>query len=517
MTGLALLALRLSQLQLWEGARYRDMARRNALDVEQIPPRRGRILDRRGALLADSELVFDLLELPGSDGLPVALRRLGIPRLRGLSREEIARVEAHRRELPPFRVLVRSRRVYPQGRVAAHLLGTLRWDGDRQRGTSGLEARYDPWLRGRQGLLKRMVDARGRQVQPLWERRPRAGCDLYLTVDLRLQRVAERLLAGKRGAIVAMDPRSGQVLALASSPGFDPNALSRGISASGWRRLINDRGGPLLNRAIAGLYPPGSCLKPLIALAALQEGVISPSRRVRCTGRHRVGDRYFSCWRAHGWLDLGGALVQSCDVYFYRLGQRLGMSRMISWLRHFGLGQRTGIDLPGERAGYLPHPEAHHWLGERCLLAIGQGRIGVTPLQMAVAMSAIANGGIVYTPFLVREIRGADGNALRQFVARARWRVPVRARWLALLRRWLWQAVNSPKGTGRKAALRGLRVAGKTGTAEAPGGAAHAWFVGFAPANDPRICVAVVVERGGSGGRTAAPLARQLFATWLRG
>ncbi|HXK25775.1 MAG TPA: penicillin-binding protein 2, partial [Myxococcota bacterium] len=375
---------------------------------------------------------------------------------------------------------------------------------------------------------------------------PVSGGSVVLTLDLDMQRAAEQAFSpdvaggtARMGAVVALDVRTGDVLALASKPSFDPNVFAGGIPAETWRSLVEDEWRPLQNRVISGNYPPGSTYKPLLAAAALEEGLVDPSRKVFCPGTFRLGRRTYKCWKegGHGAVDLHRAIVESCDVYFYHLGLEVGIDRMAYFAKGFGLGRLTGIPLANEQAGLVPTTAwkerrfAEPWmLGETVSASIGQGFNLLTPLQLAVAYGAIANGGQVVKPRLVLRVIDPEGNVTEAPAPEVQGTAPVSPERLALVRSALEGVVNEPGGTGGRARLPGIRVAGKTGTAQVVGlehtehladkdvdmrHRDHAWFVGYAPAEAPEVVVAALVEHGGHGGSAAAPVVQRVLAAYF--
>ena len=577
---------RLFQLQVIEGQDLLDRSERNFVRTVRLEAPRGDILDRFGRTLATTRPAFGLQVIPselqrpqqtyavlslliGADtetlsskvGQPRGRERFQAVRLAGdLSHERRARVESHRYALPGVVTDVRPRRHYVEGKLAAHLMGTL---GEISRGQlrtrefasyragetigqSGVEALLERHLRGRAGGRNLVVDVAGREIQNLDEVKPLRGGAVVLTLDLDLQRVAETALRGddpegrpRAGAVVALDPRNGEVLVLVSSPAYDPNDFAGGIDVAAWRQLTEDERQPLQNRAVAGQYPPGSTYKALLAAAALQTGLGTPDEKLSCPGSFRLGRRTYRCWRrrGHGEVDMRDALVRSCDVYFYQLGLRLGIDRLAEFAQGFGLGRPTGVARAVETAGLVPTREwkerrfGEPWVkGETVSTAIGQGFNLVTPIQLAVAYAAIANGGSLVVPQLVLRTIDRDGNVVGEAAPAARGRVPVDRQHLAFVRDALTGVVQEPGGTGGRARVSGVTVAGKTGTSqvvrldfteelkkdEVPERFRdHAWFAAFAPAERPEIVVSVVVEHGGHGGAVAAPIAQRVLARYF--
>ncbi len=576
------LVARMVHLQVIGHAHYSDLATDNRVRLSPIPPTRGLIYDRRGVLLADNLPAFNLEIVPEQvEDLPNLLGRLG--EVIELSEDDIQRFERLRRRSPAYRSLpiktnlseaevarfmvarhrfdgvsvqARLQRHYPFGARFAHLLGYVgrinerelkRLDARNYRATThigktGIEKYYESLLHGTVGVREDEVNSHGRRIRVIRETPPRPGESLVLSVDARLQAVATAALAGRSGAVVALDPRNGEVLALVSEPDFDPNLFVNGISRRDYARLRDDRERPLFNRALRGQYPPGSTVKPIVALAGLEAGVITPERRMFAGPYYELpgGGRRFRDWRkgGHGWVDLDRAIVRSCDVYFYDLSYRLGIDRLHDIYGRFGLGRPTGIDLPGELGGLLPSREwkrrrhKQAWYpGETVILGIGQGYLLATPLQLATMTGCIAMRGDCHRPHLLKariaSAVPADTGQLRG------WRVTLRdpRHWDVIIDA-MRHVVSSPEGTGRRIADAPYSIAGKTGTAQvfslkedeeykaeklARHMRDHAWFVGFAPVEDPRIAVAVIVEHAGHGGSVAAPVARRVMDAWLLG
>lgn len=580
-------AVRLFQLQILQGEELEGIAQGNAVRLVRLEAPRGEILDREGRVLAATRPAFGVSVMPSDlrspDRTTAALgmlldtesealsERIGSPRGRrrfqpvrlaaDLPFDHWGRVESHRFELPGVLTDVRPRRHYVEGELAAHLLGTIgEISADQLRtadhagyrageviGQSGIERLLESHLRGRAGGRNVVVDVAGRVVgDPLDEREPAPGGTVTLTIDLDLQRAAEEGFEpevlgepGKRGALVALDPRTGDVLALVSKPSFDPNAFAGGIDAENWKALATDEWRPLQNRAVAGQYPPGSIYKPIVAVAALADGVVTPRDRFFCPGHFRLGRRVYRCWRrgGHGDVDLRDALKRSCDVYFYQVGLQLGVDRIADFARAFQLGRRTGFPFGDEKPGLVPTRRwkerrfSEPWQkGETVSASIGQGFSLVTPMQMAVAYAAIANGGVILEPRVILERVSRDGEVVAAGNPTVRDRLPVAPEYLKVVRDALESAVAEPHGTGGMARIRGVRVAGKTGTAQVVRlkytehleqdeipirHRDHAWFVGFAPADAAEIVVVVLVEHGGHGGAAAAPIARKVLARYF--
>ncbi|RMH08395.1 MAG: penicillin-binding protein 2 [Nitrospirae bacterium] len=570
---MGVLVLRLWQLQILDGAYYRDLAQDNRTRSVVLQPARGLIFDRHGVLLANNvpsfNLYVDLKDVPDRAEL---VRELGtllkvdpktlatklqprgvLTRVKvksGLTLREAALIESHRLSLPGVVIQAEYQRNYPVGAYAGHVLGyvgEISEDQLRQKeyeglirgsivGQYGIERTYDRILRGRAGRKLIEVDALGHEKRTLSVEKPRAGDDIYLTIDFRLQKLAEDLLGEEAGAIVALDPTNGEVLALASRPSFDPNQLSRGLSPRQWQAILNDPRYPLTNRAIQGLYPPGSTFKIIMAVAALATDTVEGSDSLQCLGRYRFGRRIYRDWKpgGHGLVNLHQALVQSCDVYFYKVGHRMGINTIATYAKRFGLGQKTGIDLPGERAGIVPSPEwkqqtrGEPWYpGETISVSIGQGYVTVTPIQMAAVVAAVANGGLAAPPRLLLAVRPRETERLVPAHSVSAKPVIQQADWLPQVQAALASVVTN--GTGKRAYSAVVPIAGKTGTAqvvalrkreyegEVPKVLRdHAWFVAYAPTDHPRIALAVLVEHMGHGGSAAAPLAKQLIEAYFQ-
>lgn len=561
------------RLQLIKHEAYRQLAEQNRVRLEVVRAPRGRIFDRSGRLLADNTPAFAIVFRPPDNDLGIAdsladapltilERVLALPRadLQAVVRRAVrsgatmpfredvepvivSQIEELRAELPHVEVQITPRRQYPLGTVAAHLLGyageineaelaTRKEKGYRLGdliGRSGLERSYEEALRGKDGHQYVVVNAMGRRVGQLEDVPPVAplpGQDLRLALDLDVQLALEEGMGDEgHGAAVAIDPRTGGVLGMVSRPAFDPNEFARGLSRSRWREFMQDRSYPLLNRAIQSTYPPASTYKIVTSLAGLQEGVIEPSTHmpVSCSGGYRYGSRWYKCWNhsGHGSLDLPAALAWSCDVYYYQLGLRLGVDRLATWAQKLGLGQKTGIDLPQERSGLVPTTKWYDrrrgvgkWSnGVMLNIAIGQGENLYTPLQIAQIGETIATEGALRTPHMVQEILDPITGHGKAVEPAPRQALTLPAETWAALSNAMERTVSS--GTGGRAQVPGVRVAGKTGTGQNPHGDDHAVFVCYAPVEKPTIVIAVLVENGGHGGSVAAPIAQKALLAWL--
>jgi len=582
-----LLMYRLVDLQVVHFEHFSRLSHGNRVRIEPVPPVRGLLLDREGRLLAENRPVYQLElvpeQVPDIEGTLDELVRLGLldtedlPRVRNqirsqrrfeptvlrqrLDEEEAALFAVKRPRFPGVDIRARLARQYPLGEIGAHAIGyvgavseadlqrldTANYAGTAQTGRTGAERAWEHLLHGTTGYRQVLVNAQGRTLQELERNDAVPGHNVYLTLDLELQAVARQALAGRRGSIVALDPRNGEVLALVSTPAFDPNLFSTRISGAQYSALQNNPDQPLFNRALRGQYPPGSTIKPLLALAGLHYDVMDAADSVFCPGwfslpnhSHRYRD-----WKrtGHGRVDLEESVAQSCDVYYYQLAMTLGIERMHEFLGWFGLGERTGIDIPGEQPGLLPSREWKRtafrarqdqvWFpGETVITGIGQGYMLATPLQLAQSAAILANRGRGFRPTLLAAVENpASGERVAT--------VPEPLPPLRLQPEHVEDAVDSmiavvhgPRGTARATwSDASWTVAGKTGTAQVIGIAQgeeydeeataererpHALFVAFAPAENPRIAIGVLVENGSSGSATAAPIARVVMDHWLQ-
>lgn len=570
-----LLAVRLWHLQIREGPYYRDLSENNRTRSVLLEPARGLIYDRNGVLLANNVPSFSLYvtledvknreklvqQLAGLLGLDPAMirKKIGgrgskmLPRKvkDRLTLRDATIIESHRLDLPGVMIQVESQRNYPGGLAASHVLGYVGEISPEQLekpefadlhqgsivGQYGVEKSFDRYVRGQAGQKSVEVDALGHEKRTVEVEKPQPGNDLYLTIDIRLQKVAEDLLGEESGAIVALDPTNGDILAMASRPGFDPNVLSRELTAKQWIEIVQNEGRPLNNRASQGQYPPGSTFKVPMAIAALESKTMTPANTVFCNGGYQFGKRVYHDWKAtgHGAVDLHKALVHSCDVYFYTVGQRMGIDTMAEYAKDFGLGHETGIELPSERVGIMPSTEwklkakKEPWLpGETISAAIGQGYVTVTPLQMASMIGTVANDGVNFRPRLVQGIMDRTTGHLQEFPAVARSKVNAKPDTFRIVKAALADVVREGTATRAKSSI--VSIAGKTGTAQTTALGKekkpeaeipkkfrdHAWFVAFAPVDSPKIAVAVLAEHMGHGGSAAAPLAKEVIETYMK-
>ena len=580
---LGVLAGRMYQLQVIEHDVYRTLSDKNRVQVQSVAPPRGLVYDRNDVLLAENRPVFSVTLVPeridqldqtlarlqsiidiSEEDLERFRRRLNEPRrpfqempLRSdLTEPEIARLAVVRHQLPGVEVSAELFRYYPYSELTSHVLGfvgrinreelqridPVNYAGTNYIGKSGIERVYEEALHGQVGYQHVETNARGRTLRVLERENPVPGEDLQLHLDLRLQQRAHELLDGRRGAIIAIEPDTGGILALASVPGFDANKFVTGISVNDYRELSDSKDKPLFNRALRGQYPPGSTLKPMLAVAALDSGATTRDYTIWDPGHFRLnqGGRVWRDWKrtGHGWVDLKDAVAESCDVYFYEAAVEMGVDTMHSYLSHFGFGEDATLDVSGALSGLLPSRDWKRavrnepWYpGDSVNLGIGQGFMLATPLQLATATALIANRGEWVEPRLLKDIKG--DRPVEEFLP-AETHEPLKLKnpddWEYVVETMV-EVMHGAKGTARGAG-RGApyKMAGKTGTAQVFSLAEdeeydeeeirerlrdHALFVGFAPVDNPKIAVAVIVENGGSGSGTAAPVARALFDSWL--
>ena len=479
---------------------------------------------------------------------------------RDISRREVAYIEENKMLLPGIRIKVEPIRNYAYKDFASHVLGYLgevskgelkkpkfsRYEQGDMVGKNGLEKIYELELRGKKGFKDVEVDVSGRELKALRKLSPKTGNSLVLTLDSRVQGKLETLMdevLGEnpvKGSAVVMKVQSGEIIAMVSKPSFDPNTFASRISRKKWNSLVMDEKNPLQNRTIDGQYPPASTYKIVTAYAALSEKIIKPESTIFCPGHFRLGKRNYRCWkkRGHGHMNLHDALVQSCDVYFYTLGHRLGINNLAKYASKLGLGELTGIELKGEKSGLVPSEpwkkkfKNEVWYpGETISASIGQGYNLVTPLQSARMISTIASGGLLVRPYLVKKIKDSDGNLIQEFFPEVIKNIEIDSEILKHLKEGLRGVVHEAHGTGHRARLKNVIVAGKTGTAQVVGMKPsdeidpeeeipysfrdHAWFVAFAPYENPEVAVSVIIEHGGHGGATAAPIAGKILKTYF--
>jgi len=576
-----ILIFRMWYLQILRGGYFKEKSERQRIRVQRIPAPRGEFTDRNGRVLVDTKPGFNVaIILEDVKHLDQTLNRLS--RLLQLPKETFSRVirkarknsvplfqpirllsnvpwstvallEAHQMELSGISVMPEPLRNYRYGSLAAHLFGYMgeinaselkslpfsRYRSGDIIGKTGLEKSFEKELKGVDGYRQMEVNSLGRIMEQIGEQPPRPGNRIILTIDYDLQKTLEEAFEGHSGAGVVLNPDNGEILAMASFPSYDPNLFSGGIPKERWKEFLRNPKHPLTDKAISGQYAPGSVFKIVVAVAGLEERVVDPVQTIPCRGFITFGGRKYRCWKhsGHGRVDLYRALSESCDVYFYELGQRLGINRIARYAQELGLGNLTGIPLEGEQPGLIPNSQWKRtvrkevWYpGETLSASIGQGYILVTPIQLAGLIGAIANGGTVYRPQLVRRIDDCEGNPLKHFTPKVLQDAPISAKTLHLVVNALEGVVSARHGTGGRARVPGIRVAGKTGTAQVvrirtepkPGSEIseplrdHALFVAFAPVEKPEIALAIVVEHGGHGGSVAAPIARKVLKCYFK-
>lgn len=574
-----LLFLRLVFLQLIKGEEYRRLSETNCVRLKSIKQSRGLIYDRNKKLLVDNRPSFDLVVIledaasvpdtvsflaslinePYADLMdniqkagntafykPVTLKK-------DISRDQLAIVEAHKFDLPGIHIEIEPIRYYIYPKMASHLLGYLGQvnreelqtekyphvkSGDSI-GRYGVEKSFESFLQGRRGGRQVEVDVNGRVVKVLKTVPPVSGNDLHLTLDFSLQQMAEDLLKDQEGAVVAIDPANGDVLVMASSPSFDQNDFTGGISNEKWRLLMDHPGHPMTNKAIQAEYPPASTYKTVTAIAALEEKAIDRHTTTFCPGYYVFGKRRYHCWSkyGHGKLSIEEAIAQSCDVFFYQAGEKIGVDALAQYANGCGLGRATGVSLAHERQGLIPTAAwkrnrfREPWqAGETLSISIGQGFNLVTPLQMAVFTAAIANGGTLYRPRIVKHIEDSSGNIIKKIEPEITGGIPASKQTMALVKKGLLDVVQGDRGTARSIRIKQIEMAGKTGTAQVFSRKTgekfdnkklartlqdHAWFVCYAPAQNPVIAISVIIEHGEHGSTAAAPVAGAMVEKYL--
>jgi len=577
----AILIARLWSLQIQQGDEYKKLAENNRVRYLEVAAPRGNILDRKGREIVtnrpsfnvvwiredgrlDDELIKKMARVLDEEvsALLARIRKMaGTPghfpvRLaEDIDWDKVAYIENNRMELPGIKIEVVPLRVYHYGNVASHVIGYLGeinkkelnkaepgvYRGGDMIGKMGLERLREKELRGEKGRHYMEVNALGFEQRNLKGTDPLPGNDLQLTLDVDMQKAAEDIMMEeeKSGAVVAIEVNSGRLLMLASSPVLEIDKFIGGISHKNWQEMLDNPHHPLINKVVQGQYPPASTYKIVTAIAGLGEGVINPDTIIYCPGYYRFGNRTYRCWKrgGHGAVNLKRALSESCDVYFYQVGQRLGVNRLAGYATRLGLGKKTGVEMEHEKTGLIPTAEwkmkryGKPWQeGETLSVAIGQGFDLVTPVQLALMTATVANGGTLYKPSLIETVRDPDGRVIEQFKPTVLERFTGHGRNLQLVRNGLVEAVNGRRGTGRRARFENITVAGKTGTAQVVRLKQykhlkeedipykyrdHAWFTCFAPAENPEIAVSVLVEHGLHGGSAAAPIAKAVLAKYF--
>ena len=566
---LIVLCMRLFDLQILKGDEMKKLSEQNRVRVKKILAPRGMVYDRKGVVVADTRPSFNLYLIREDirdfnqtvDGLAKLLnldREDIIARLKeardypssfpvkiesDLNKDQVAKVEANKFYLPGVIIQIEPKRNYPYGIMLAHVLGyvseisseELKAKENKQYtpgdyiGKFGLEKAYEQYLRGIDGEQRVEVDATGREVRVLDTVEPIAGNSLHLNIDMNLQMAVEKAFEGKKGGCIVTDPRNGGVLVLLSRPAFDPNQLSSGATKDYWAKVATDKTHPLQNRVTQGRFPPGSTFKPVLALKGLEKGIINENSSFSCRGGFFYGNRVFKCWRkeGHGSVAVHRGIVESCDVFFYNLGLKLGVDNIHEMAETIGLTKVTGIDLPGEKAGVVPSTAwkqktyGEKWYeGETVSVSIGQGAVWLTPMQLQQLSSFIANEGVTFKPQIVNKIVSPQGKVLKVFEPAMLTNAKVNKQAMAVVKDGMKGVVNEPRGTAYASRLANVSISGKTGTAQSAslgsGKGDHAWFVAFAPSDAPVLSMAILIEFGGHGASMSAPIAKIVTESYFK-
>lgn len=533
--------IRVGWLQIVEGEKFLRLSQTAHLRLIPLANPRGLIVDRNERVIADNTASFSIGVIPESLENPektllklksifpdIDLRKaeLKVKKVKnpfrpvvlkeGIDISKVTYIEERGEEFPSVVILSQPVRSYPYGKLLSHIVGYLGEVNKNELknlsflgveagdlvGKMGIEEVYNSYLQGEKGGRQVEVDVYGRVLKTIFQKDPLPGDTVYLTIDVNIQKIAREEMGDRKGVVIIANPYTGEILSMLSLPSFDPNLFARGISNEKWLELSRNPENPLENRAVRGEYPPASTFKIVLVTAALETGKATPFAKFYCPGYYKIGKRIFKCWKkeGHGWLNLKDALIHSCDVYFYQLGLKLGVKNIIHYARLFGLGKPTGIDLGSEKRGFLPTPEWKEKLykevwypGDTANLSIGQGYILVTPIQMLGLISAVANGGYLVRPHLVKKIVDKNGNTVFNFTPEKVKKIPISKSTLEFLHEALAGVVK--RGTGWRAANKVVKIAGKTGTAQLAGDKnPHNWFIGYAPADNPKLSIVVLVE-----------------------
>lgn len=561
---LIILLVRLWDLQIMRGQEMKRLSEQNRIRIKKVVAPRGVIYDKKGRILADTRPSFNIYithediknfdqtidglaslikiskeeimeRLEAAKGLPPSFP---VKIKSDISMDDVAKIEANRVYLPGVNIQIEPKRFYHYGKMFAHMIGYVSEISDEELkkkeykdyspgdyiGKYGLEKAYEAYLRGIDGERRVEVDSRGREVRTLEQKDPIPGNSIYLNVDLDIQAVIDKALENKKGGCIAVDPRTGGVIALVSRPAFDPNKFASGITKQDWQAIALDKNHPLQNRVIQGRYPPGSTFKIVSAIKGLELGIINDRTTFSCRGGFPYGGRVFRCWKkgGHGSVNIHRAIVESCDVFFYNLGLKLGVDRIHEISDIIGLGKTTGIDLPGEKDGLVPSTEwkkktyGQPWFeGETVSVSIGQGAVWLTPAQLVQLASFVANEGINYKPHIVDRIVSPEGKVLKTFEPVINANVKLKKDTIRLVKDGMKGVVNEGSGTAYGSRLENVSMSGKTGTAQSVGEKGrnlgdHAWFIAYAPSDNPSIAISVLVEYGGHGSSAAAPVAKMI-------
>ncbi|MBP8625081.1 MAG: penicillin-binding protein 2 [Syntrophorhabdales bacterium] len=561
---LIILLIRLWDLQIMRGSEMKRLSEQNRIRINKIVAPRGVIYDRKGRIIADTRPSFNIYishedmknfdqtidgltalikiskeeimeKLEAAKGQPASFP---VKIKSDVSLDDVAKIEANRVYLPGVNIQVEPKRFYHYGKMFAHLVGYVSEISDEELkkkeyqnyspgdfiGRYGLERSYETYLRGVDGEKRVEVDSRGREMRILEQKNPIPGNSIYLNVDLDIQGAVDKAFENKRGGCIAVDPKTGGVIALVSSPTFDPNKFVSGITKEEWQIIALDKKHPLQNRVIQGRYPPGSTFKIVPAIKGLELGIIDERTSFSCRGGFSYGGRVFRCWKkgGHGNINVHRAIVESCDVFFYNLGLRLGVDRIHEISDLIGLGRVTGIDLPGEKDGLIPSTQwkkkvyGKQWFeGETVSVSIGQGAVWLTPIQLVQLASFVANEGINYKPMIVNRIVSQEGKVIKTFEPVMNTDARLKKETIRIVKDGMKGVVNEGGGTAYGSRLEHISMSGKTGTAQSVGEKGknlgdHAWFIAYAPSDNPAIAISVLVEYGGHGSSVAAPVAKTI-------
>lgn len=561
---LIILLIRLWDLQIMRGSEMKRLSEQNRIRINKIVAPRGVIYDRKGRIIADTRPSFNIYishedmknfdqtidgltalikiskeeimeKLETAKGQPASFP---VKIKSDVSLDDVAKIEANRVYLPGVNIQVEPKRFYHYGKMFAHLVGYVSEISDEELkkkeyqnyspgdfiGRYGLERSYETYLRGVDGEKRVEVDSRGREMRILEQKNPIPGNSIYLNVDLDIQGAVDKAFENKRGGCIAVDPKTGGVIALVSSPTFDPNKFVSGITKEEWQIIALDKKHPLQNRVIQGRYPPGSTFKIVPAIKGLELGIIDERTSFSCRGGFSYGGRVFRCWKkgGHGNINVHRAIVESCDVFFYNLGLRLGVDRIHEISDLIGLGRVTGIDLPGEKDGLIPSTQwkkkvyGKQWFeGETVSVSIGQGAVWLTPIQLVQLASFVANEGINYKPMIVNRIVSQEGKVIKTFEPVMNTDARLKKETIRIVKDGMKGVVNEGGGTAYGSRLEHISMSGKTGTAQSVGEKGknlgdHAWFIAYAPSDNPAIAISVLVEHGGHGSSVAAPVAKTI-------
>jgi penicillin-binding protein 2 len=565
-----ILTIRLWDLQIMKGSDMRKLSEQNRIRIKKVVAPRGMIYDRAGRVMADTRPSFNMYITPEDikdfnqtvDGLAKLINidrediidkmkvASGFPpsfpvKIKSdISMDEVAKIEANRIYLPGVTIQIEPKRNYPYGKMIAHMLGYVSEISDEELknkalkgyspgdniGRYGLERAYETYLRGKDGEKRVEVDAMGREVRTLETIEPIAGNNLYLNINLDIQLAVEKAFENKKGGCIALETKTGAVLALVSRPSFDPNKFASGITKEDWNAIITDKLHPLQDRVIQGRYPPGSTFKIVSSLKILEEGFINEKTSFSCRGGFPFGNRVFKCWKkgGHGSVSIHRGIVESCDVFFYNVGLKLGVNRIHEMSEAIGLTKVTGIDLPGEKSGLVPSTEwkqktyGQPWYeGETVSVSIGQGAVWLTPIQLVQLSAFVANEGVTFKPQIVNRIVSLEGKTIKIFEPVMNTNVKLKKDVFRIVKEGMQGVVNEGSGTAYGSRVHNINMCGKTGTAQSVGETGknlgdHAWFIAFAPAEEPSISISILVEHGGHGSSASAPIAKLITETFFK-